>query len=239
MADLTLAIGDLNPPLMVTLLNRNVFPPAPVDLTLATGVDIMWRSVDSGAQVTRAAAIVAPRIDGRVSYQWVGADTAAPGRRWVAFVVHGPGGDATYAGFEVLVADPIPAVTAIRIAAVRTIIGHATPPSDDDIARALAEHHSVNASAIAFLRLRLADMLASPLQRTTDAGTFNYTENAKLLQAMIVRLEDLADPGDDGGGGVDDPGSNRLRVHSLTRADHYRDAAFSTNRDSSGYRRLR
>lgn len=254
MADLTLAAGDLNPPLVVTLMNRNVFPPAPVDLTTATGVDIVWRAVDSpaGTQVIRAATIIAPRLDGLVSYQWAAGDTTTTGRRWVAFVVHGPGGDATYAGYDVLVLDPVPAITTPHIAAVRNLVGHATPPTDDDLARALAQTRSVNMAALTFLRPRLADMLAAPLHRTTDAGTFSYIENAKLLEAMIHRLEETEGTGGiDGGGGdgvLDDPAANRIRVHSISRADHYRDAAYPYSRggynpnseyDAGGDRRYR
>jgi len=222
MADLTLAAGDLQPPLVVTLMDRNAFPPAPVDLTGATGVDILWRSVDGTTDVVRAAAIVAPRVDGLVSYQWVTGDTATPGRRWVAFVVHFPAGNATYAGFDVVVTDPVPAATSAALVSVRHLIGTSVPPSDAEVARALsAASGHVNATALGFLRSRLASLLAAPLKRTDpgDGVSYDYTANAKMLEDQIARIE-AAEETDTG----DDPAGNRIRVHSITRSDHYRDA---------------
>lgn len=219
MADLTIAAGDLHPALAVTLYDRNMFPPCSVDLTDATGVDVMWVGVDTTVPTTRAAEIVAPRLDGLVRYQWVAGDTAVPGRRWVAFVVHFPDGDATYSGYEVDVAAALPAASPVALAALRRLVGTVSPPTDGDLARALADAGSVNAAGLHILRARLTDMLASPLKRTDPEGIdYDYNGNVKWLSAMITDLEN-ADSDDDG---IPDQGGRRMRAYSLTRADGYR-----------------
>lgn len=219
MPDLTLAPGDTAPPLMVTLYDRNVFPPCPVDLTDATSVEIIWRATDSTVDVRRPARIVAPRLDGVVAYDWQAGDTATPSRRWVAFAVTSPAGVATYSGYEVLVAARLPEATAADIAAVRRYVGNAAPPTDADIARALAELGSPSGAARALLVERRASLLAGPLKRTDPDGIdYDYTANLKHLDALIAELADVDADGD----GEPDGGARRLRAYSLTRADGYR-----------------
>ena len=97
---------------------------------------------------------------------------------------------------------------AAAIAAVRAHIGSGDPPSDADISTALDAGETVQAVALRYLRLRLGDLLASPLKQSWgDDYSEDWGSNAKELRAAIAALETEAaavddDPTNDGPIGV-------------------------------------
>jgi hypothetical protein len=64
----------------------------PIDLTTATGVQLVVKKADGTGAWKKAAAFVTPRTEGKVQYNWVAADTSNSGTFNAEFEIAWPGG---------------------------------------------------------------------------------------------------------------------------------------------------
>ncbi len=103
------------------------------------------------------------------------------------------------------------ALTADQLAEIRSWIGDATPPTDDDLADAFERLGSTGDVALEVLRGRYAASLAGPAKWSVEGDfSIDNSANIALLAKHLKALEGTIGAGP------------TMTVHSLTRADPWR-----------------
>lgn len=111
--------------------------------------------------------------------------------------------------------DPLTADERAAIPLIRAHIGNSTPPTDIELAAALARLTTVELVALEILRTRLATMTSQAAQFTA-VGDYseNWSENIKQLRNQIAGLESAA--------GVPSTLGATMTVGQLVRTDRVR-----------------
>ncbi len=81
-------------------------------------------------------------------------------------------------------------MTDAQLVTVRSRIGAAVPPTDDDLNALYDELHSTDKVVLAIIEPRLANMLAKPAKYTIDQDSaFDYSANIAALQKQVTTLQ--------------------------------------------------
>ena len=219
MANFYLRQGDILPPIVATLLDD---VGSPVDLTMATAVTFKMRRLDETALTVDAYGEITDAEAGIVSYAWQAGDTDEPAPEYLAdWLVTFPSGVQSFPNPDVITIDitpslaNIPAISAADLARVRAAVGDAVPPTNIDIAMALARLGSAERVALEILETRYAAMVSGPSKFSIEGdASFDYTDTIKAMRAEIAGLR--------GGIAVADGTGGPITVSRLTRSDGWK-----------------
>lgn len=199
MSDFEIRAGDRLPIIAATITDGRPEPDypfgRPISLVGASARFIM-RRLDGRTPLLDAPAQVTDAAGGKVAYAWAAGDTATPGAylaEWQITFADGrrltvPNGSGITVDARAGVADG-PPITAGDVAAIRGHIGHQSPPTDAELAIALARLGSVDAVALEVLDGRYAEMISAPAKWSV-AGDFDL-DNTVSISALSAKLDDL------------------------------------------------
>lgn len=218
MPDFQIRAGDRLPVIGATITDGKPVPGfpngTPVVLTGAT-VRFLMRPLDHSTPTLDNAATITDPTGGKVTYAWAAGDTAIAGSYIAEWqITFSDGRRLTVPNGTPITVESHPGVsgsTAIAagdLSAIRAHIGHKSPPTDSELAEALARLGSVDAVALEVLESRYVEMISGPAKWAVE-GDFNLdnTESIKRLGAKVGELR------------ADLRTGPALTVSSITRAD--------------------
>lgn len=221
MPDFQIRAGDRLPVISATITDGRPAPGfpngAPIPLE-GVVVRFLMRPLDHSTPILDGLAAVVDPLGGRVSYSWGPGDTATPGAYLAEWqITFSDGRRLTVPNGTPITVEAHPGVegsTAIIDADLRSIrayIGRSTPPTDAELAEALARLGTPEAVALEVLEGRYVEMISGPAKWAVEGDfSLDNTESIKRLAEKVGELR------------ADLRTGPALTVFSITRADRAR-----------------